>query len=106
MTALLTQRTPPTAVFALSDEMAFGAMRALRSHGLVPGREISIVGIDGHDMSEHLDLTTVVQPVYDLGRIAAESLLVQMRTLAGAEGGDPVRLPTQLIVRGSTAPRR
>jgi DNA-binding LacI/PurR family transcriptional regulator len=106
MTALLTQRTPPTAVFALSDEMAFGAMRALRSHGLVPGRDISIVGIDGHDMSEHLDLTTVVQPVYDLGRIAAESLLVQMRTLAHGESGDPVRLPTQLVVRGSTAPLR
>ena len=106
MTALLTQRTPPTAVFALSDEMAFGAMRALRSHGLAPGRDISIVGIDGHDMSEHLDLTTVVQPVHDLGRIAAESLLVQMRTLPHGEGGDPVRLPTQLIVRGSTSPRR
>jgi DNA-binding LacI/PurR family transcriptional regulator len=106
MTALLTQRTPPTAVFALSDEMAFGAMRALRSHGLVPGRDISIVGIDGHDMSEHLDLTTVVQPVYDLGRIAAESLLVQMRTLAHGEAGDAVRLPTQLVVRGSTTPLR
>jgi DNA-binding LacI/PurR family transcriptional regulator len=106
MTSLLTQRTPPTAVFALSDEMAFGAMRALRSHGLAPGSDISIIGIDGHDMSEYLELTTVVQPVCDLGRIAAESLLVQMRTLHQRKGGKPVRLPTQLIVRASTAPPR
>lgn len=103
MTALLAQRTPPTAVFALSDEMAFGALRALRNHGLTPGRDVSVVGIDGHDMSEHLDLTTVVQPVYDLGRIAAESLLVQMRASTATSTADPVRLPTQLIVRGSTS---
>lgn len=106
MTALLAQKTPPTAVFALSDEMAFGALRALRHHGLTPGADVALVGIDGHDMSEHLDLTTVVQPVYDMGRIAAESLLVQMRAQTRAVAGDPVRLATQLIVRGSTAPSR
>ena len=65
--ALLTQKNPPTAVFAMSDEMAFGAMKAMRSHGLQPGKDISLVGVDGHDMSEFLDLTTVVQPVQDLG---------------------------------------
>lgn len=106
MTALLTQREPPTAVFAMSDEMAFGAMRALRSHGLVPGKDVSIVGVDGHDMSEHLDLTTVVQPVAELGRIAAESLLMQMRTLQQEVNVEPIRVPTQLVVRGSTAPLR
>lgn len=102
MTALLTQPTPPTAVFALSDEMAFGALRALRAHGLRPGVDVSIVGVDGHDMSEHLDLTTVVQPVAELGRIAAESLLAQMRE--GAPSVEPIRVATQLVVRGSTGP--
>ncbi len=80
MTALLTLKDPPSAVFAMSDEMAFGAMKALRSHGLQPGRDISLIGVDGHDMSELLDLTTVVQPVQDLGRIAAEALLLQLRS--------------------------
>lgn len=103
MTALLTQRNRPTAVFAMSDEMAFGAMRAMRAHGLVPGKDISLIGIDGHDMSELLDLTTVAQPVFDLGRIAAEALLVQIRTGPG-HATDPMRIPTQLVVRGSTAP--
>jgi LacI family repressor for deo operon, udp, cdd, tsx, nupC, and nupG len=105
MTALLTQKEPPTAVFAMSDEMAFGAMKAMRAHGLQPGRDISLVGIDGHDMSEFLDLTTVVQPVQELGRIAAEALVLQLRT-GGLEAADSIRLPTQLIVRGSTAPFR
>ena len=100
MTELLSQRRPPTAVFAMSDEMAFGALRSLRSHGLQPGRDVSLVGVDGHDMSEYLDLTTVAQPVVDLGRIAAEAVLSQVR---GAERSEAVDLPTRLIVRGSTA---
>jgi DNA-binding LacI/PurR family transcriptional regulator len=105
MTALLTQKDPPSAVFAMSDEMAFGAMKAMRSHGLQPGLDISLVGIDGHDMSEFLDLTTVVQPVQELGRIAAEALVLQLRS-GGPEAADSIRLPTQLIVRGSTSPLR
>jgi DNA-binding LacI/PurR family transcriptional regulator len=103
MTALLTQRNRPTAVFAMSDEMAFGAMRALRRHGLVAGSDISLVGVDGHDMSELLDLTTVAQPVVDLGRIAAETLLAQISAGAVAASIAPCQLPTRLFVRGSTA---
>lgn len=104
MTALLTHRNRPTAVFAMSDEMAFGAMRAMRSHGLTPGKDISIIGIDNHDLSELLDLTTVAQPVLDLGRVAAEALLVQIRSGSGSARPDSFVLPTQLIVRGSTSP--
>lgn len=100
MTALLTARRPPTAVFAMSDEMAFGALRSLRSHGLQPGSDVSVIGIDGHDMSELLDLSTVAQPVADLGRSAAEALLLQMRSPAAPREG--IHLPTRLIVRGST----
>ena len=102
MTQLLTQGSPPTAVFAMSDEMAFGAMRALRAHGLTPGRDISLIGIDGHDVSEQLDLTTVAQPVFDLGRIAAEALIVQLRT-GTDRATNPMRIPTHLVVRGSTS---
>ncbi|MCX6414722.1 MAG: LacI family DNA-binding transcriptional regulator [Actinobacteria bacterium] len=104
MTALLTQRNRPTAVFAMSDEMAFGALRALRSHGLSAGSDISIIGVDGHDMAELLDLSTVAQPVIDLGRIAAEALLVQIGSGTTLRSGESVQLPTRLLVRGSTAP--
>lgn len=105
MTNLLTQPKPPTAVFAMSDEMAFGALRSLGMHGLVAGRDVSIVGIDGHDISEHLDLTTVAQPVTELGRMAAESLLGQITSGVTKPRPGIVRMPTQLYVRGSTGPR-
>ena len=78
MTTLLARANPPTAVFAMSDEMAFGALRSLRAHGLEPGRDVSVVGFDGHEMSEHLDLTTVVQPVEEIGARAARLLLERL----------------------------
>jgi LacI family repressor for deo operon, udp, cdd, tsx, nupC, and nupG len=103
MDALLNRPNPPTAVFAMSDEMAFGAIRSLRKHGLEPGRDISIVGIDNHPMSEYLGLTTVAQPVADLGIRAGEHLLGQ---IVGADplngSGRVTELPTELIVRSST----
>ena len=57
MNTLLAQSEPPTAVFAMSDEMAFGAMRALRRHGLRAGADLALVGFDGHDMADLMDLT-------------------------------------------------
>ena len=101
MTTLLSQPQPPTAVLAMSDEMAFGAIRALQRQGLRPGVDVAVVGIDGHELSVLLELTTVVQPVADMGRMAAEAL---MDLIAGNASADDVRVPTQLIVRGSTVP--
>jgi DNA-binding LacI/PurR family transcriptional regulator len=104
MSALLSLPSPPTAVFAISDEMAFGALRALRRHGLVAGTDVSIVGFDGHDMSDLLDLTTVVQPVDELGARAAEALLD--RVMHPTAEPRSLQLPTQLVVRGSSGPPR
>ncbi len=62
----------------MSDEMAYGAMRAL-PRGRHAGRrrpgggEIAIVGFDGHDLAEIFDLTTVAQPVRELGRAGRRS---------------------------------
>jgi LacI family repressor for deo operon, udp, cdd, tsx, nupC, and nupG len=103
MDALLNQLNPPTAVFAMSDEMAFGAIRSLRTHGLEPGRDVSIVGIDDHPMSSYLGLTTIAQPVADLGKKAGERLLVQLAGSDSLGGNDRVtQLPTELMVRSST----
>ena len=103
MDALLNQLNPPTAVFAMSDEMAFGAIRSLRKHGLEPGRDVSIVGIDDHPMSSYLGLTTIAQPVADLGKKAGERLLVQLAGSDSLGGNDRVtQLPTELMVRSST----
>jgi DNA-binding LacI/PurR family transcriptional regulator len=102
MSQLLGARRRPTAVFCESDEMAFGALRALRKAGLRVPEDVSVVGFDDHDLAEALDLTTVAQPIPDQGRLAAQLLLARL-------AGDPQRpaapvLPTRLVIRGSTAP--
>ena len=104
MNTLLAQPEPPTAVFAMSDEMAFGAMRALRRHGLRAGSDLALVGFDGHDMADLMDLTTVSQPVEELGAQGAQDLLALL-ACPNKECQERV-LPTSLQVRGSTAPLR
>ncbi|WP_435241068.1 LacI family DNA-binding transcriptional regulator [Streptomyces cucumeris] len=100
---LLSLRNPPTAVFAESDEVAIEVMGLLRSAGVdIPGR-ISILGFDDHHFSEWLDLTTVAQPVEEIGRAAAELA----RSIIDDPEADPARhivFPTRVIPRGSTAP--
>lgn len=103
MTALLSQPHPPTAVFAMSDDMAFGAIRSLQRHGIRPGSDIAIASIDGHDLAELLDVTTVGQPVAEMGRMAAEALLARMLGSEDDRSRDVV-VPTTLVVRGSTVP--
>ena len=105
MNALLAQPDPPTAVFVMSDEMAFGAMRALRMHGLVVGSDVSLVGFDGHELAGMLELTTVIQPVADIGATAARMLLGQI-TEPGSVELSEIELPTQLVVRTSSRPPR
>jgi DNA-binding LacI/PurR family transcriptional regulator len=95
----------PTAVLAMSDAMAIGAMRALRDLGLdVPG-DVSVVGFDDIDLAQHVNppLTTVHQPIRRKGEEAVRVLLsvVQRRDQARPEHR---RLETRLIVRGSTGP--
>ncbi len=75
MQRLLELPTRPTAVFFLSDEMAFGAIHAVRDAGLDIGSDMSIVGFDDHTVAEAIGLTTVRQPVRDIGRLGARLML-------------------------------
>ncbi|KAB2350092.1 LacI family DNA-binding transcriptional regulator [Actinomadura rudentiformis] len=103
MGELLGRSRRPTAVFAQSDEMAFGAMRTIRRAGLRVPEDISVVGFDDHDMADLLDLTTVRQPVVEQGATAATMLLDWLAS--GEPPAEPAKvLPTRLIVRGSSAP--
>ncbi len=102
---LLALPEPPTAVYCASDEMAFGVLTAARRRGLdVPG-DLSVVGVDGHELGELLGLTTIVQPVAAQGRAAARMVL---EALDGerARGQEHVVLPVHLAVRDSAAPPR
>lgn len=102
MAQLLSGPQLPTAVFAEYDELAIGALRTLRRAGIeVPG-QISVVGVDDHEMASVVDLTTIAQQVHELGVVAARLLL---DTLADRlQVPADVVLPTRLLVRGSTGP--
>jgi len=90
-----------TALFAASDEMAMGAIQALHERRLEPGRDLSVVGIDGHVLDEALGLTSVEQPVRAQGAQAVRMLL---DILDGEPTPDYVLFPTTLVQRASTAP--
>lgn len=100
-------KTAPTAVFAANDLMAIGALRVAREAGLRVPEDVSIAGFDGIPVSEVVEpsLTTVQQPIYELGRQLADVIL----TLLDEERRDEVPVlrhiaPCRLVVRGSTAP--
>lgn len=96
----------PTAIFAASDEMAIGAILAARDLGFRVPQDLSIIGIDGHELGEFFQLTTVDQFPMAQGERAAGAILAQLEGTDAAVGGD---LPYELIVRGTTArllPRR
>ncbi|CAM3585841.1 LacI family DNA-binding transcriptional regulator [Occultella aeris] len=89
-----------TAVFAASDEMAFGAMHAIRDRGLRVPEDVSVIGIDGHDLGDLVGLTTVAQDAVEQGAAAA-ALILEM--LTGTPVGNRLTYPTTLVERSSTA---
>lgn len=101
---LLNLPDPPTAIFASNDNMAFGVLQAARERELsVPG-QLSVVGFDDAELSQMVTprLTTVRQPLAELGRTAVNLL---MRLLDGQRvEALRVELATRLVVRDSTAP--
>jgi DNA-binding LacI/PurR family transcriptional regulator len=101
MAKLLGLREPPTAVYAHSDEVALGAIRTLRRAGLRVPEDMSVIGLDDHPLAELTDLTTVRQPVHQQGTRAAEMVL---SLLQGSPIDQAVTMPTQLVIRRSTAP--
>ena len=104
---LLNLPSPPTAILATADVVAFGAIDAIRERKLRIPEDISVVGYDDVPQASQVypPLTTVRQPLYEMGRTAVKLLLGLIR---GEEPGNArVVLPTELVVRArplSTAP--
>lgn len=94
---------PPTAVFAHNDSIAIGAITRLREEGLDCPDDISVVGYNDVPLTAHLrpPLTTIRLPGYELGRLAAE--LVLMRIDGSETLNGEVALAPELVVRASTA---
>jgi DNA-binding LacI/PurR family transcriptional regulator len=92
----------PTAIFAASDTQAMGALEAARNAGLRVPEDLSVIGYDDIEIAEYLGLTTIRQLLYESGQFGVDLLL---DTLEGVSGGPVCQvLPTELIVRATTAP--
>ena len=103
---LLALPEPPTAIFAGSDQQAMGVYEAARQGGLSIPRDLSVVGFDDLPMCEWLSppLTTVRQPLEEMGRVAARTLFQVMEDQPLVT--PRMELSTELKVRLSTAPPR
>ncbi len=106
MVELLARPELPTAVLAEYDELAIGAIDGIRRAGLRVPEDVAVIGIDDHEMSAVMGLTTMAQDISAQGHLAAGMVL----QLLGIEGGTPpseaVLTKVRLVLRGSTAPPR
>ncbi|GAB7192992.1 LacI family DNA-binding transcriptional regulator [Kineococcus sp. NUM-3379] len=101
---LLALPDPPTAIFAASDQMALGVYEAVRRAGMRVPDDVSIVGFDDLALAAWASppLTTVRQPLAEMGALAARTVLAMA---SGEDTDNPrVELATSLVVRDSTAP--
>jgi DNA-binding LacI/PurR family transcriptional regulator len=103
---LLDLREPPTAIWAMTDALATGALRALRTHGVRVPADVSVAGFDDVEYAALLDpaLTTVRLPAREMG----ERAMMMLRRLMAGSTVEPVRetLPTQLVIRDSCGTHR
>jgi DNA-binding LacI/PurR family transcriptional regulator len=103
MAQLLALPARPTAVFCYNDMTALGALRQIRASGLRVPDDISLIGFDDLYIAQYIEpaLTTIRQPMRQMGRMAMETLL---HLLAGSESAHSITVPGELIIRDSTAP--
>jgi LacI family transcriptional regulator len=100
VTEILDRDPPPDAVFTYSDLIAADVLRAARRRGLRIPEDLAVIGFDGTDLADFLELTTIDQRLDESGRLAAELLMTRI----SAHGRPPqnIRLTLTLAVRGST----
>jgi len=94
-----------TALFAYNDLAAIGAIRAIREAGLEVPTDVSVVGFDDIEAANYHSptLTTVRQPLKEMGEIAAKTL---MQAIESKRGADEIAIKPQLMVRQSTVAAR
>src|ERR1700757_1635062 len=102
MTEILARkRNRPTAVFGANDMLAVGAMVFARSAGLSVPDDIAIAGFDDIPAAKLLGLTTVRQPEFDLGALAANTLLGRLQPHGLERPGDSLELKFEILKRSS-----
>ncbi|MDV5143796.1 LacI family DNA-binding transcriptional regulator [Streptomyces sp. SBC-4] len=104
MRELLDRRPGLDAVFAASDVMAAGARGVLREAGRRVPEDVALVGVDDSAVARHMDppLTSVRQPIEEMGRTMARLLLQEISEPSEPDEQPRRMLPTELVVRGSS----
>ncbi len=97
---LLTRRDRPTAIFATSDLQAVGVLEAARSLNLSVPADLSVIGFDGIELAEIMELSTVQQPIQYMGELGAQKLITLIEGSVDA-GSRPelIRLQPKLVQR-------
>lgn len=101
---VLSQENRPTAISAISDEVAIGVISAAYKLGLRVPEDLSIIGIDGHPTAAAFGLTTMVQHPARQGAIAVSAALAGLGGMSPGAGELEMELPVELKVRTSTGP--
>ena len=101
MLNLLDRAEPPTAVFAESDEMAYGAIMAIRRRGLRVPEDVAVIGFDDHATGWRTVVRSSSSAVAEQGAVLAQELL---DSLSGTAEPSDLVLETELVIRGSTVP--
>jgi LacI family transcriptional regulator len=107
MVCKLLRTAPPfTALFAFNDISALGAIRALREAGKRVPEDVSVIGFDDIQSAafQNPGLTTIRQPLREMGMTAAETLVRRISSPKNSEYPKSIVVEPDLIVRGSTAP--
>lgn len=101
---LILSKHPFTAIFAFNDVSAMGAISALREAGLRVPKDVSVLGFDDilSASTHHPPLTTIHQPLRDMGQVAASTLLSLIRNDIPHSRPDAITVYPRLIVRKST----
>ena len=104
--SLLAAKAPFTALFTFNDVAAIGAIRALREAGLRVPQDVSVVGFDDVQSAafQNPGLTTVRQPLRNMGMLAAEAIVRQIAAPIDHDSPRQVMVDPELIVRESTCP--
>ena len=101
---LLMRPDRPTAIFATSDLQAIGVLEAARSLNLSVPDDLSVIGFDGIELAEIMELSTVQQPIQHMGELGAQKLIAQIEdTTDLAPLPEVFRLQTALLLRRTTA---
>lgn len=102
---LLMRPDRPTAIFASSDIQAAGVLEAARMLNLSVPADLSLIGFDGIELAEILELSTVQQPMHHMGELGAQKLIAQIEGSADTrQRPELIRLQPSLVQRRTVAP--